>query len=42
MATNRMTKWAWRIGLTTILAAALLAPKAADAAYWWLMLFRVR
>lgn len=35
---NRMAKVAWRFGWAAILAAALLAPKAADASFWWFLL----
>lgn len=34
--TNRVAKVAWRFGWTVVIAAALLAPKAAEAAWcWW-------
>ncbi len=35
MTTNRISKAAWHLGWAAILAAALLAPRAADALGWW-------
>lgn len=34
MTANRVAKVAWRLGWTVLIAAALLAPKAAEA-YWF-------
>jgi hypothetical protein len=41
MTTDRVAKVAWRFGWAMVITAALLAPKAAEAA-WYTWLLRLR
>ncbi len=41
MTTSRFTKVAWRFGVAVAMAAAILAPRAAEAAWYrWVLWLR--